>query len=114
MKTNKSALPLTTLGGHARQGDTLLRRVSSIPPSKIVAKSPTLAYGEKTFHHHTFAGGATAFADDPNALADFVRVDEVEAPLTHQEHETIVYPKGDYESLKQVEDFGGESRPVTD
>lgn len=114
MKTNPNAKSLSSIGGHGRQGDAMLRRVKSIPSSKIVTRSPTLAYGEKTGHHHTFSGGATAFADDEKALADFVRVTEPEAPLTHQEHSTIVFPKGDYESLKQVEDFDGEAVPVTD
>lgn len=113
MKTNPTALSLNQLGGHARQGDTLLRRVSTIPALKIA--KPTLAYGEKTGHHHTFSeGGAVGFADDEKALADFVRVEEPQAPLTHQEHSTITYPKGDYESLRQVEDTSEEVRPVAD
>lgn len=115
MKTNHQAKSLTQIGGHARQGDTLLRHVDFIPTSKIATRSPTLAYGEKTGHHHTFSqGGAIAFADDEKALADFVQVTAPEAPLTHQEHETIVYPQGNWESLKQVEDTSEEVRPVTD
>lgn len=115
MKTNPKAKSLNQIGAHARQGDTLLRRINSIPADKVVTQSPTLAYGEKSGHHHTFTeGGAIAFADDEKALADFVRIEESEAPLTHQEHETINYPKGDYESLKQVEDTGAEVRAVTD
>lgn len=117
MKTNQNALPLTAIGGMARQGDTLLRRVSSIPsnlkPLQVVA---TLALGEKTGHHHSFTdGGAVAFADDETArLADAVSVTAPEAPLTHQEHSTIVFPKGDYESLKQVEYTPEALKPVTD
>lgn len=106
MKTNTHALPLTSFGGHARQGDTLLRRIPATPAGLKRTKGiPTLALGEKTFHHHSFTdGGAVAFADDERAtLADAVQVTAPEAPLTHQEHETIVFPKGDYESLKQVE-----------
>ncbi len=117
MKTNPSALPLTQIGAHARQGDTLLRRLSSpIPATAKRIKSPTLALGEKTGHHHTFSeGGAVAFADDERSpVAEFVEVTAPEAPLTHQEHSTIVYPKGGYESLKQVEDTSEEVRPVQD
>ncbi len=117
MKTNANALPLTKVGAHARQGDTLLRRLSTVIPATAKRiKSPTLALGEKTGHHHTFSeGGAVAFADDEQApIADAVRVTAPEAPLTHQEHETITFPKGDYESLKQVEDSGAEVRPVVD
>lgn len=114
MKTNPKALTLGAIGSHARQGDTMLRRVKSIP-SDLKTVKPTLAYGEVSGHHHTFSeGGAVAFADDERALAEHVRVIAPEAPLTHQEHETIVYPKGDWESLKQVEDTGSEVVPVTD
>lgn len=115
MKTNPQALALDVLGAHARQGDTLLRRVASIPGKLIKTKSPTLALGENTGHHHTFSeGGAVGFADDETALADFVEVKAPEAPLTHQEHSTITYPQGTYESLKQVEDTSKEVRPVVD
>lgn len=113
MKTNKQALSLTQIGGHARQGDTLLRRIKAIP-AKLIQVKPTLAYGEKTGHHHTFGGGAVGFADEEKALADFVKVESPAADLNHQEHSTIVYPKGDFESLKQVEDTSEEIRPVAD
>lgn len=114
MKINKNAKKLTEIGGHSRQGDTLLRRVDSIPKNKIKTEKATLAYGEISFHHHTFDNGAIGFADDEKALADFVKVEADVAPLTHQEHSTIEYPCGIYESLKQVEDTSEEVRPVTD
>lgn len=115
MKTNSAAKPLTQIGAHARQGDTCLRRIKSMPDGKTRTKSPTLAYGEKTGHHHTFSeGGAVGFADDEKGLAEFIEVTAPEAPLTHQEHDTITYPKGGYESLKQVEDTEAEVRQVAD
>jgi hypothetical protein len=117
MKINTQAQSLDQVGAHARQGDTLLRRLSS-PVSREVKqiKSPTLALGERTGHHHTFTeGGAIAFADDElAATADYVRVTAPEAPLTHQEHETIVFPKGDYESLKQMEYTPAKLKRVAD
>lgn len=114
MKTNSSAIPLGTIGSHARQGDTCLRRIKDIP-SDLHKVKPVIALGERTGHSHTFSqGGAIAFADDEKALADFVEVTEPKAPLTHQEHDTIVYPQGEWESLKQVEDTGSEVVPVTD
>lgn len=107
MKTNKNALPLTSVGSHARQGDTLLRRIAVLPNNLKRTKGvATLALGEKTFHHHSFTdGGAVAFADDEAApLADAIKVIANEgATLTHQEHSAITFPKGNYESLKQVE-----------
>lgn len=117
MKTNRNALSLTQIGSHSRQGDTLLRRrASSIPAEVKQTKSPTLALGEISGHHHTFRdGGAVGFADDEEAqTADFIRVCADQATLTHEEHEPIIFPKGDYESLKQVEDSEEEVRKVQD
>lgn len=105
MKINHQAKSLDQIGGHARQGDTLLRRVSKLPALKRTKGQPTLALGEKTGHHHTFTeGGAVGFADDEQArIVDAVRVEADEATLAHQEHSPITFPKGNYESLKQVE-----------
>ncbi len=118
MKTNQGAIPLTQIGGSARQGDTLLRRVAKLPATLKRTRNPlpTLALGEKTGHNHSFTdGGAVAFADDKaTPLADAIRVTADSAALTHQEHETIVFPKGDYESLKQVEYTPQAIRPVSD
>ena len=106
MIINPSAIPLTKVGGTARQGDTLLRRLfanASFPAKQT--KTATLALGEKTGHHHTFCdGGAVGFADDEQSpTADTIRVEADAATLTHQEHSSITFPKGDYESLKQME-----------
>ena len=118
MKTNRQAKSLNQIGGCARQGDTLLRRIpaKTIPADSKEIKNPTLALGEVSGHHHTFRdGGAVAFADDEQAVtADHVRVTADEAVLTHEEHAPITFPKGDYESLKQVEDTGAEVRRVAD
>lgn len=117
MKTNPQAKSLDQTGAHARQGDTLLRRCAIIIPSTVKrTKSPTLALGEVSGHHHTFRdGGAVGFADDEKApTVDFVRVTANQSTLTHEEHSPITFPKGDYESLKQVEDTSEEVRPVQD
>lgn len=118
MKTNHQAKNLNQIGGHARQGDTLLRRINCVPPTLRRTKAivPTLALGERTGHHHSFTdGGAVAFADDETApLAEAIRVTADSAILTHQEHSPITFPKGDYESLKQVEYTPAELRRVAD
>lgn len=103
MKTNKNAKPLTEIGAQARQGDTLLRRIESIPKEELKKlKTCTLALGEITNHHHTIEKGAIGYTKE-GQLATYVEVQEALAALTHQEHETIEFPKGVYESLKQVE-----------
>lgn len=116
MKSNKNALSLEQIGGHARQGDTMLRRIQKLPLNLKRSKGKaTLALGEKTNHHHTFAdSGAIGFADDETArIVDAVQVDETSV-LTHQEHDPITFPRGNYESLKQVEDTSEEIRAVAD
>lgn len=114
MKINNKAISLSSFNGHARQGDTLLRRVNDIPVQLKQTKNCTLALGEKTGHHHTFETGAIGFADEETALADFVEVTTPKAPVVHQEHDPIIYPKGKYESLKQVEYTPEALKPVTD
>lgn len=118
MRTNPQAKSLNQIGGCARQGDTLLRRMAKLPSTLKPTQSPlpTLAFGEVSHHHHSFRdGGAVAFADDEKApLADAIRVEADEAVLTHEEHSPITFPKGDYESLKQVEDTSQEVRAVQD
>lgn len=118
MKTNTNTLPLTSIGGFARQGDTLLRRISTIPTTfkQTHTPFPTLALGEVSGHHHSFRdGGAVAFANDEKApLAEAIRVTADRAVLTHEEHSPITFPQGDYESLKQVEDQDGEFAQVRD
>ena len=104
---------LTDVGGHARQGDVIIRRMadnSPVPPCQV---KPTLAYGEVTGHHHSFSGGVTAYADDAQALADVVDVPTA-TPLEHQEHGPIPTPPGRYDKLVQVEDTSREVTRVAD
>lgn len=112
MKSNPTAPSLTKLGSHARQGDVLLRRINKVTSNRKLAKA-VLALGERTGHHHSFGAGAVAFADE-GELAESVRVEAETATLTHQEHEPITFPRGNYESLKQVEYTPEEIKRVTD
>lgn len=86
----------------ARQGDVLLVPVKTIPTSLKKTTDRTLALGEATGHHHTFDGGATCYAEEPTALADFVNVADGEsATLAHQEHAPIEFAPGVYEHVRQ-------------
>jgi hypothetical protein len=103
---------LTENGGHARQGDVLIRRNDhAATPLKRVP--PVLARGEVTGHHHSYGGGAVAFADHEDGLAQVVEID-IPEPLTHQEHAPIPTPPGRYEVLVQVEDTSQEITRVAD
>lgn len=97
-----------TEGKLYRQGDVLIRRVSTIPNT---AKTPVpkdggrviLAYGEVTGHAHAVIGPVEFLATD---LAEmnrrFLKV-EKEAQVVHEEHDTITLPPGLYEVRRQRE-----------
>ena len=107
----------TSINGIYRQGDVLIQRVDEVVPKNLIkTKHNTLAFGEVTGHHHTFTdGGVTCFADTETALPTWVKVERTEgAPLTHQEHDTIVLPEGTYKVTRQVEYTPGELRNVAD
>lgn len=98
-----------------RQGDVLIRPVTSIPKGLTQTKRVTLAYGEVTGHHHTINTGAVGFAGKPDDLVMFFEVTNPDGgALTHQEHETIVIPPGKYESVRQTEYTPQELRNVAD
>lgn len=100
--------------GQVRHGDVLLVPIPAISAAMKPIKSRTLALGEATGHHHTFDSGATCYADDENApLAEVVRI-EREATITHQEHESIQLPAGDYIKGYQMEEIGDETQMVKD
>lgn len=85
--------------------------VSTIPreKGKIV-----LAYGEGTGHMHAIADKTTEFfqCDDGRRI---LLVNDEEAKLVHDEHDTITIPKGEYEIIHQREyDPELHSRPVID
>jgi hypothetical protein len=88
-----------------RQGDVLIVPIKNIPKNKLKrTKRCTLALGEVTGHHHTIHAGAVGYADDELSLAKFVEVtDSNGGALTHQEHDTIVLPEGQYRVIGQVE-----------
>ena len=97
-----------------RQGDVLLRAVTSIPSGLKQTKSCTAALGEVTGHHHTIYSGATGYASDVDALVDYIEVTAPSADLTHQEHTTISLPTGNYQVVRQVEYTPAELRNVRD
>lgn len=91
-----------------RQGDVLIRKINKVPDSVVKSEGTvTLARGEVTGHAHTISNSHTiAFSNanstDP-ALADFISILDESAELTHQEHDTIKLPQGDYEIIRQTE-----------
>ena len=99
-----------------RQGDVLIVEVEEIP-TKGMAPIPLdkgdniLAYGEVTGHAHRLKGKTSHFQRHTSG-ARYLTVPK-EAPLTHEEHDTIKLPKGNYRIIQQVE-YQKEFRPVID
>lgn len=99
-----------------RQGDVLLREVSSIPKTAIPQKQAgrlVLAYGEVTGHAHAIQdlGNVDVFVGAEGQL--YLHVKEATA-LQHEEHGTILLPAGKYERVLQREYQPDEIRNVQD
>ena len=95
-----------------QQGDVLIKSTKEIKGKKL--KHLTLAKGEATGHHHTITKGDAELYKHDGTL--FLRVNSDEAELTHQEHNTITIPKGDYEIgvVREYDHFSEEARNVKD
>ena len=95
-----------------QQGDVIILRTNSIKGKKL--NHLTLAYGEHTGHHHTITKGDAELYEHEGTL--FLKVKSDEAELTHQEHKTIVLPKGDYQinRVREYDHFVEEARRVQD
>lgn len=82
---------------NANQGDVCIVRLSKLPEGLIAetCNEKIVAYGEVTGHKHLLRpvkGGVEFF--NGNGLV-YAQV-EKEAELVHEEHETIIFPKGVY------------------
>jgi hypothetical protein len=97
-----------------RQGDVLIIPVDTIPTGLTRTKKVTLALGEVTGHHHSILEGAIGFADNETELTEYFSVESESANLTHQEHDTISLPQGNYRKVIQVEYTPAELRNVAD
>jgi hypothetical protein len=105
------------IGDHIRQGDTLLRRVESVPSEARELKRDehdrhVLAHGERTGHAHALhEKGVTALSIvDENDICFLDITGGSGATLRHElvggkkaEHDTITLPDGKYEAAVQVE-----------
>lgn len=100
-----------------RQGDVLIQRVESIPPSARAMKRAVLASGDSTGQRHQIKDrrAARLFSSGNGAISDlFLEVIAEEASVVHPEHGEIILPRGTYRVWKQREfdDLG--SRFVAD
>jgi hypothetical protein len=100
-----------------RQGDVLIKEVDIIPQKVNQLKDDNgrvvLAYGEATGHHHSLAvEDATLFENDVDG-SRFLKLCR-DSVLTHQEHDPINLPAGNYEVVIQREYSPEEIRRVVD
>ncbi|WP_204105878.1 MULTISPECIES: hypothetical protein [Spirulina sp. CCY15215] len=75
-----------------RQGDVLLQPVPKATGEKLTHL--TLAEGEVTGHSHRISNGEAELYEREGTL--FLRVLSDTATLTHEEHQAIAVPQGDW------------------
>lgn len=104
-----------------RQGDVLIIPVASIPKTTTIVDRENglviLAHGEVTGHHHAIAEPdvqlvTSGQADELRMWLSITSDDPVD--LTHQEHNTITLPPGNYEVRRQREYAPEQIRQVQD
>jgi hypothetical protein len=97
-----------------RQGDVLVVAVERIPRwAKAVHRDRgrvVLAYGEATGHAHAIADSGASLLE--HQADQYLRVTaDRGVSLTHEEHQTITLPPGDYRVVRQRE-YEPEARRV--
>ena len=88
-----------------RQGDVLIEQIAKLPKGLFKQKGQNgraiLALREVTGHHHSVhIDSADWWKNDTGE--QFLSVTDL-AEVTHQEHDTITLPKGDYRIRRQRE-----------
>jgi len=98
--------------GIAQQGDVILVKVLEIKGKKL--NHLVLAEGELTGHCHQITKGDAELYEHEGTL--FLKVLSKTAELTHQEHKTIILPKGDFEikRVREYDHFAEEAKRVQD
>jgi len=85
-----------------RHGDLLFKRAENVKKSELKAKSGVVvAEGETTGHKHQFSSGQVQLYGTQDIT--HVEILSKESQLSHEEHKTIVIPKGMYEIVYERE-----------
>lgn len=95
-----------------QQGDVLIKSTNAVKGKKL--NHLTLAQGEATGHHHTITKGDAELYEKDGTL--YLSVKSEEATLTHQEHNPVTIPKGDWEIgiVQEYDHLMQEGRNVAD
>lgn len=100
-----------------QQGDTLFfNRVNKLPEGCKKRESRTIALGEHTGHHHTFAEGV-AIMDAPDGKVFVVNETESDVLLSHQEHNITTFKSGvpyEFGTVREKDWFADMVRNVVD
>ena len=76
-----------------RQGDQLIRKISSIPSTAKPISTNIIAEGEKSGHNHVLNGSHQIYQTDDRQMYFEAKQ---ELKIEHPEHNTIIIPKGIY------------------
>ena len=96
-----------------RQGDVLLRKVTSIPKTAIPISSSVIAQGERFGHFHKLKGSQQVFETLDEQLYFEAKQDVI---LKHPDHNTLDIPKGRYivEHQRRYDPFEDTQEEVVD
>lgn len=100
-----------------RQGDVLIVPVTRIKgnPAPNDSRGVVLAEGEATGHHHRIGPSFRSAKLFNHEEGTYLRVNgKRAAPLTHEEHKTIMIPPGSYKVIRQREYSPEAVRQVVD
>jgi hypothetical protein len=92
-----------------RHGDLLIESISVMPTDITLRPDGVLAYGTATGHSHRLAGGKVVEKDG----TVYLQVADADAKITHEEHETIDLPVGEYIVTRQRQ-FNPYDRVITE
>jgi hypothetical protein len=97
-----------------RQGDVLIRQVTSIPTSaKKLTGRKELAYGEVTGHSHSIADLDAAYLLEHGDELFMVVTADGGVEIRHEEHAPHQIPPGNYQIVQQEETtFWGRQRVI--
>lgn len=101
------------MNGIVIQGDVMLYPVGGVPDGAVPQNGTehTLAYGERTGHHHDLSGATLAVLEGER----YVEVVGDYGMLRHPDHGPVPVPAGTYRVIQQVEpDVLGGFRNVAD
>jgi len=95
-----------------QQGDVLIKKCEKVLGEKL--NHLVLAEGEATGHKHRVTSGEGELYEHEGTL--FLKVLSDTATITHEEHNPITIPKGDYEIgiVQEYDHFAEEARNVQD